>query len=900
MKILRFYVRILGDIMQRKVKTKNVTLKRSLSFFMSLVLMLTVIFSVGVSPVSAATTGKWGDATWKYDAATSTLTISGTGASKDCGAMINKAPWTSYKDKITTLVVEEGITSLGYYSFFNMTKLTKVSLPSTLTKIGGLGTVVSDEGSYGCFQDCTALEEITLPKNLTTINSCAFRGCTALKSITIPDSVTTIGNGVFAGCTSLADVTYGSGLKETGDYAFWNAGVKRVTWGKNIKTLTQYTFFGCQMTEIEIPDSVTSIGLRSLANCDFLKKITVSNANAKFTGDPCADSSQTVTVYGHSASTAETYAKNKGYQFVSIDSCSHESTHDVITKAATCTEKGSKNTVCDNCGAVTSTKEISALGHNFVVNDTVDNHLVDGHIYTSYKCSREGCTETKEKIEHYRLTDGETRYLWCDGFYEHTNTATCQKTGIETFKCTVEGCNVSESHISQKTGHSIQDYEIVTPATCTTDGKKKGHCSICDQDVEETIPATGHQYSSAEGSPDLVKKIDNTTEDGHIHEIYACRTCGEQIDVTDHVAWVDGVYTSNTITEVTCRVDGVRVDTCKLCNKKRTVTIPSNGEHKYVATGNTTAATCTTRGSVEYKCSVCGRTKTEYSDALGHDYVKSDADSKAPTCTENGYDYYKCSRCSQTKQETVVALGHTADESQTTIVVEPSCEETGKAVSVCTRCSKEFEFTLAALGHDYQDVVKDLTSENKPGHSLVTPTCSHCGRTKTASIRHDEWLDGYYTNADTMASTCTVQGYTTDTCTICNTTRQNLKAALGHNFNMTGNVTSEGIQYRCSHCLRTTYIAGELLMSYWSNDLLNSKDIHRTAVDNTSYLDTNGDGVINGKDFAAILHSYAVYKQKVKEEQSSSGSGSGTDTGTGSGSDSGTDSNNTESSDTNA
>ena len=258
--------------MKRKVKTKNVTLKRLLSFFMSLVLMLTVIFSVGVSPVSAATSGKWGDATWKYNAATSTLTLSGTGASKDCGALINRAPWTSYKDKITTLVVEEGITSLGYYSFYNMTKLTKVSLPSTLTKIGGLGTVVSDEGSYGCFQNCTALEEITLPKNLTTINGCAFRGCTALKSITIPDSVTTIGNGAFAECTSLADVTYGSGLTETGDYAFWNAGVKRVTWGKNIANLTQYTFFGCQMTEIEIPESVTSIGFRSLANCDFLKK----------------------------------------------------------------------------------------------------------------------------------------------------------------------------------------------------------------------------------------------------------------------------------------------------------------------------------------------------------------------------------------------------------------------------------------------------------------------------------------------------------------------------------------------------------------------------------------------------------------------------------------------------
>lgn len=307
-----------------------------------------------------------------------------------------------------------------------MTKLTKVSLPSTLTKIGGLGTVVSDEGSYGCFQNCTALEEITLPKNLTTINSCAFRGCTALKSITIPDSVTTIGNGAFAECTSLADVTYGSGLTETGDYAFWNAGVKRVTWGKNIANLTQYTFFGCQMTEIEIPESVISIGFARLQTAISLKNHCIKRKCKVHRRPVCRLFSDGYRLRSLCIN-SRNIRKNKGYQFVSIDSCPHESTHDEVTKAATCTEKGSKNTVCDKCGAITSTTEIPALGHNFVVNDTVDNHLIDGHIYTSYKCSREGCTETKETIEHYRLTNGETRYLWCNGFYEHTNTATCQK-----------------------------------------------------------------------------------------------------------------------------------------------------------------------------------------------------------------------------------------------------------------------------------------------------------------------------------------------------------------------------------------------------------------------------------------------------------------------------------------
>ena len=64
-----------------------------------------------------------------------------------------------------------------------MTKLTKVLLPSTLTKIGGLGTVVSDEGSYGCFQNCTALEEITLPKDIREFGDNVFAGCTKLNKI---------------------------------------------------------------------------------------------------------------------------------------------------------------------------------------------------------------------------------------------------------------------------------------------------------------------------------------------------------------------------------------------------------------------------------------------------------------------------------------------------------------------------------------------------------------------------------------------------------------------------------------------------------------------------------------------------------------------------------------------
>jgi hypothetical protein len=76
--------------------------------------------------------------------------------------------------------------------------------------------------------------------------------------------------------------------------------------------------------------------------------------------------------------------------------------------------------------------------------------------------------------------------------------------------------------------------------------------------------------------------------------------------------------------------------------------------------------------------------------------------------------------------------------------------------------------------------------------------------------------------------------------------------ALGHNYNYANELSCDGMKYRCSICYTTTKIDPNDVMTYWSPSLVNSKDIQRTAVDNTSYLDVNGDGIINAKDYAMI------------------------------------------------
>ena len=67
---------------------------------------------------------------------------------------------------ITSIVLEEGVTSVGNYSFADMPNLTSVDLPSTLTRIGG-----------HAFENAAALTSVTIPASVTEIGEDAFAGC---------------------------------------------------------------------------------------------------------------------------------------------------------------------------------------------------------------------------------------------------------------------------------------------------------------------------------------------------------------------------------------------------------------------------------------------------------------------------------------------------------------------------------------------------------------------------------------------------------------------------------------------------------------------------------------------------------------------------------------------------
>lgn len=94
--------------------------------------------------------------TWTLDE-NGTLTISGKGKMDDWGGAynFNDVPWHSYCSNVTTVIICDGISSIGRNSFRMCSNLTKVEISNTVTSVG----------SYA-FQGCSSLLELFLTKQL--------------------------------------------------------------------------------------------------------------------------------------------------------------------------------------------------------------------------------------------------------------------------------------------------------------------------------------------------------------------------------------------------------------------------------------------------------------------------------------------------------------------------------------------------------------------------------------------------------------------------------------------------------------------------------------------------------------------------------------------------------------
>ena len=183
-------------------------------------------------------------ATWLFDSGSGTLTISGTGEIYGCYEYFdNVVPWASIKDEVHSIVIDDGITSIGKRAFDGFKNLTSVEIPDSITSV-----------ESGAFRGCTSLSAITLPDSVKVIGSGAFSSCSSLLTITIPSCVEKIGMGAFYNCTGLTNATISEG----------------------VKIIAPRAFYGCSgLTDIVVPQSVNRIGYYAFQECTSLKNATI-------------------------------------------------------------------------------------------------------------------------------------------------------------------------------------------------------------------------------------------------------------------------------------------------------------------------------------------------------------------------------------------------------------------------------------------------------------------------------------------------------------------------------------------------------------------------------------------------------------------------------------------------
>jgi len=177
-----------------------------------------------------------------------TLTISGSGDMADYShfSMGITAPWYSARTSIQTVIIENGVTSIGSWAFNVCSNLVEVTIPSSVIEIGSRA-----------FGNCSGLTAVTIGSSVTTIDDDAFSACNGLTSIevvpdnpsysskngvlfsknkvrliiypggkqgayTIPSSVIEIGSSAFANCDGLTAVTIPSSVTKIGYSAFWS------------------------------------------------------------------------------------------------------------------------------------------------------------------------------------------------------------------------------------------------------------------------------------------------------------------------------------------------------------------------------------------------------------------------------------------------------------------------------------------------------------------------------------------------------------------------------------------------------------------------------------------------------------------------------------------------------
>ena len=565
---------------------------------------------------------------------------------------------------------------------------------------------------------------------------------------------------------------------------------------------------------------------------------------------------------------------------------------------ATCTAQGTSERTCAVCGKTETNKTARTVDHNWGEWQTVTVADCSTQGKEERICSVCGDKQTRTTEYNPAIHTGKTKFTGAKN-------ADCDTTGY-TGDTVCSGCGMVmvKGETVPATGHTWGEWQTVTSADCSTQGKVERSCAICGDKQTRT---TDYDPAIHTGKTRLTgAKAADCDSAGYVGDT-VCSGCGvvlvkgETIPAAghDYGAW-------KVITPATCAAQGTSERICSVCGKTETNKTARTVDHRWGAWQTVVFADCSTQGKEERYCSICGDKQTrttDYNPAV-HTGKTRFSGAKNADCNKAGYTGDTvCSGCGAilVKGDVVPATGHTWNEWQTASAADCSTQgkeerycsvcgdkqtrstdydpalHTGKTRStgaknadcvsagysgdtVCSGCGVVLDHgtVIPATGHSFGDwSVYKAPSCSSAGEKRRT--CSVCGKAETESLARDgSNHSGPERLEKAKSATCETAGYSGDTvCSACGKT-----VSIGHDIPAAGHkygeliVAAEPTPDRQGIGNRTCSLCGAVkteVIPYNTSE---------TAVRG----DLNGDGIVNAADIR-LLYRFLSGITRLDEKQ---------------------------------
>ena len=191
-----------------------------------------------------------------------------------------------YCTNLTSIVIPENVTSIGYQAFLECYNLGgTLTIGENVNYIGWgafintnfsaihYNTVNCEMGGQWLDGATSSLTSLTIGENVQVIPYEAFQDCYNINgNLIIPNSVTYIGSNAFYNCSSLTSITIPEGITSIEEGVFdWCSSLETINLPNSIETIGDWAFNGCtSLTNLVLPSSLTSIGYEAFSDCHSL------------------------------------------------------------------------------------------------------------------------------------------------------------------------------------------------------------------------------------------------------------------------------------------------------------------------------------------------------------------------------------------------------------------------------------------------------------------------------------------------------------------------------------------------------------------------------------------------------------------------------------------------------